>query len=79
MKFKYIGQLPIKDADLVLAGVFKATDVINNGTVFEIPNDNTVLIQRTKGCGYYEEYTEPKKIGKPKKENKQKKEDKKED
>ena len=75
MKFKYTGQLPIKDGDLVLAGIFKAKDVITNGTVFEVPNDNALLIQRTKCSGYYEEYSEPKKIGRPKKDKQEKEED----
>ena len=78
MKFKYIGQLPIKDGDLVLAKIFKPTDVIKNGTVFEVPDDNALLIQRVKLNGYYEEYSEPKKVIKPKKEE-NKKEIKKED
>lgn len=81
MKFKYIGQLPIKNADLVLAGIFKSNEVIMNGTIFEVPNDNPLLIQRLKSGGNYVEYHEPKKmLGKLKSENKKetKKEDKKE-
>ena len=85
MKFKYIGQLPIKSADLVLAKIFKTTDIITNGTVFEVPDDDTILIQRIKCTGYYEEYSEPKKIiaepkkvGRPKKD-KEEKENNKED
>ena len=68
MKFKYIGKSPIKSADLVLAGIFKPHDVIYNGTIFEIPSDNEVLIKRVLCTGYYEEYTAPKKVGRPKKE-----------
>lgn len=78
MKFKYIGQLPIKDGDLVLAKVFKANESIKKGTVFEIPDDNALLIQRVKMSGIYEEYTEPKKVIKPKKELKEVKEEKEE-
>ncbi len=73
MKFKYIGQLPIKSADLVLAKIFKPTDVITKGTVFEVQDDDTLLIQRLKCTGNYEEYTEPKKIGRPKKYKKEEK------
>lgn len=70
MKFKYVGQLPIKDGDLVLAEVFKPTDVITKGTIFDVPDDDISLIQRVKLNGYYEEYNEPKKVGRPKKEDK---------
>ena len=76
MKFKYIGQLPIKDADLVVAGIFKPRDVITEGTVFEVPNNDTLLIQRVKTTGYYVEYKEPVKPVKPKKEQKKEEEDK---
>lgn len=76
MKFKYIGQLPIKDADLVVAGIFKPRDVIKEGTVFEVPNNDTLLIQRVKTTGYYVEYKEPVKPVKPKKEQKKEEEDK---
>jgi len=75
MKFKYIGQLPIKDADLVFAKIFKPNDVIKNGTVFEVPDDNALLIQRIRCAGVYEEYNEPKKIIRPKKETKEEKEE----
>jgi len=75
MKFKYTGQLPIKDGDLVLGKVFKANEVITKGTVFEIPNDNTLLIQRVKMSGIYEEFVEPKKIIRPKKEIKKDKDE----
>ena len=78
MKFKYTGQLPIKSADLVLAKIFKPSEVINKGTVFEVPDNDTLLIQRLKCTGNYEEYVEPKKIGRPKKykkDNEEKEED----
>lgn len=69
MKFIYTGQLPIKDMDLTLAGIFKPNDLIVKGTVFEVPDDNPVLIQRVKLGGSYEPYVEPKKKwSKPKKE-----------
>lgn len=79
MKFEYIGQLPIKDGDLVLAGIFKPTDVIKKGTVFEIPDDNSILIQRVQGSGNYIEYIEPAKIGKPKKDKQEEEIEEKED
>lgn len=60
MKFKYIGSLPIKDSDLVIGKVFKPTDIIVKGTVFEVPDDNKLLIQRVKLSGCYEEYVAPK-------------------
>lgn len=73
MKFIYTGELPIKDVDLTLGGVFKPDEVIFKGTVFEIPDENTVLIQRVKLAGVYEPYTPPKKkVGKPKKQKKEK-------
>ena len=75
MKFKYVGQLPIKDGDLVLAGIFKPADVITSGTVFEVPDKNTLLIQRVLGGGNYIQYTEPKKIQKPKKDKQKEKEE----
>ena len=55
MKFKYTGQLPIKSADLVLKEIFKPSDVIRNGTEFDVPDEEGVLIQRLKVAGYYEE------------------------
>jgi len=74
MKFKYTGQAPIKDVDLVLAGIFKPDEPIVNGTIFEIPNDNKRLIKLVKMMGIYEEYHEPKrKVKKPKKEDKEEK------
>jgi hypothetical protein len=77
MKFKYTGQLPIKDADLVLAGIFKPTDVIKKGDVFEVPDTDALLIQRVSCSGVYEEYVEQKKfVKKDKKEEKEEKEDK---
>lgn len=79
MKFKYIGDLPIKNADLVLAGIFKPIDVIHKGTVFEVPDDNVELISRMKITGNYIEYEEPKKISKSKKKFKKEKKEEKED
>ncbi len=70
MKFKYTGQLPIKDADLVLAGIFTPQEVIKTGDVFEVPDNDTLLIQRLQATGCYEEYKEPVKIAKPEKEDK---------
>ena len=74
MKFIYTGQLPIKDGDLVLAKIFKPSDVITNGTVFEVPEDDPLLIQRVQCNGNYAEYTEPKKVGRPKKDKNEEKE-----
>ena len=80
MKFIYTGQLPIKDMDLTLAGVFKPSDLIVKGTVFEVPDDNKMLIQRVKLGGSYEPYVEPKKkLSKPKKEKQTEKEEIKEE
>ena len=76
MKFRYTGDLPVKDVDLVIGGVFKPTDVIVKGTVFEIPDDNALLIQRAKINGNYEEMPVIKKVGRPKKEKKEDKEEK---
>ena len=76
MKFKYVGQLPMKDGDLVLAKIFSPHDVITKGTIFEVPNDNILLIQRLQCNGNYIEYTEPKKVGRPKKEKKEEKTEK---
>ena len=79
MKFIYTGQLPIKDADLVLAKIFKPNESIKKGAIFEVPDDDILLLQRIKMTGYYEEYIEPKKVGRPKKdklkEDKQEKEE----
>ena len=74
MKFKYIGNMPIKDVDLVLAGVFKPNQVITKGAVFEVPDNDTILIQRVKLNGVYEEVVMPKKVIKPKKLKKETKE-----
>lgn len=71
MEFKYTGQLPIKDVDLTLAGIFKPDEMITNGTIFEVPDENRKLIQRVKISGVYEEYHRPKKIGKPKQKEKE--------
>ena len=76
MRFKYIGNLPIKDVDLVLAGIFTPNQSITKGTEFEVPDKDTLLIQRVKLNGNYEEL--PKKVIKPKKQYKKKKEHKEE-
>ncbi len=78
MKFKYIGDLPIKNVDLVVAGIFKPNDVITKNTIIDIPDDNQLLIQRMRINGNYVECNEPKKVGKPKKEFKKKVEKKEE-
>ena len=65
MKFIYHG-LPAKNVDLVWAGIFKPEDIMVEGTVFEVPDDNVQLINRVKVNGCFEEYVEPK-ISKPKK------------
>lgn len=72
MKFIYHG-LPVKNVDLVWAGIFKPSDIIVDGTIFEIPDDNLQLIQRVKVNGCFEEYKEPKKVIIPKKAKKEKK------
>ena len=77
MKFKYIGDLPIKDVDLVLGGIFTPQQSIVKGTVFEVPDNDTLLIQRVKLNGNYEEL--PKKVVKPKKFKKEKKVEKEKD
>ncbi len=78
MRFKYVGDSPIKDVDLVLGGVFKPNQVITKGTEFEVPDNNALLIQRVKLNGYFKEL--PKKVGRPKKLKKSKeKEEKKEE
>jgi len=74
MKFKYVGQLPIKDADLVFAGIYKPKDIIKNGDVFEVPDDDKLLVQRVSISGVYEP-VEEKKVIKPKKEIKKEKEE----
>lgn len=80
MKFKYTGDLPIKDVDLVLGGVFKPNQSITKGTIFEVPDNDNLLIQRVKLNGHYEEVVQPKvyKPKKVKKENKKKQEEKEE-
>lgn len=75
MKIIYTGQLPIKNAELALAGIFKPNQIIYNGTIFEIPDENKELIEKILLGGNYEEYVEPKKVSRPKKE-KENKEDK---
>ncbi len=75
MKFIYHGQ-PVKNVDLVWAGIFEPSDIIVDGTVFEIPDDNKALIERVQVNGCFEEYVEPKKATKPKSKKKyNKKED----
>lgn len=75
MKIIYTGQLPIKNAELALAGIFKPNHIIYSGEIFEIPDENVELIQKVLLGGNYEEYVAPKKANKPKKE-KENKEDK---
>lgn len=75
MKFRYTGDLPIKDVDLVLGGVFKPNQSITKGTEFEVPDNNALLIQRVKLNGFYEVVpkSKPKKFKKEiKKEEKKK-------
>lgn len=79
MKFKYTGTAPIKDVDLVLAGLFKPNQVITPGTVFEVSDNDTLLIQRVKLNGVYEEVVMPKKVGRPKKLKKSKEKEEKEE
>lgn len=79
MKFKYIGHAPIKDVELVLAGIFKPNQPIVPGTIFEIPDDNKNLIRLIKMMGIYEEYHEPKKVGRPKKKDKEEEKEEKEE
>ena len=76
MKFKYVGHAPIKDVDLVLAGIFNPNQAITPGTIFEIPDNNQNLIRLVKMMGVYEEYFEPikRKVGRPKKEEKKEEE-----
>jgi hypothetical protein len=62
---------------LVYAGIFKPTDSMSNGTIFEVPDDNANLIQRLRCSGNYEEVREFKKITNPKKEKKEKKKEEK--
>lgn len=77
MKIIYTGQLPIKNAELALAGIFKPNQTIYNGTIFEIPDENKELIEKILLGGNYEEYVAPKKaFGKAKKEKEDVKEDK---
>ena len=72
MKFIYHG-LPVKNVDLVWAGIFKPSDIIVDGTIFEVPDENVALIDRVKVNGCFEEYKEPKKVIIPKKHKKEKK------
>ena len=71
MKIIYTGQLPIKNAELALAGIFKANDTIYPGTIFEIPDNNVKLITKILAGGNYSEYVEPKKPIKAKKNKKE--------
>ena len=71
MKFIYTGEMPIKDIDLVLGGVLNPDEPIVKGKVFEVPDDNKLLLQRVKVNGVYEQYNEPKKASKPKKSKKE--------
>lgn len=73
MKFKYTGELPVKDVDLVVGGVFTSQQVIVKGTEFEVPDDHQLLIQRVKLNGNYEEVPTVK-VGKSKKNKKEKEE-----
>lgn len=74
MKIIYTGQLPIKNADLTRVGIFKPSDDIRKGTVFEIPDEKIELIQRVLCGGNYQKYVEPqKKFGKFKKKEKEEK------
>lgn len=76
MKFKWIGGNGFKDLDLAIAGVMKPNEQLFNGSIIEIDDSNTELIERIKVNGNYEVYTEPKKVGRPlKKEKKLKKEE----
>lgn len=72
MKVKYIGQSGVKDLDLVVFKVKKATDMLCNGDIIEIPDDEKELIKRIQFNGNYEVYEEPKKFTKPKKDKKEK-------
>lgn len=76
MKFKYIGQSGVKDLDLVVFKVKTADEIICNGDIIEIPDDETELINRIQFNGNYEVYNEPKKVIRPKKDKKEEKEDK---
>lgn len=79
MKFKYIGQLPIKDVDLVLNRVLNPNSTIYNGQIIEIPDSNEALIERIKISGVYEVYTEPKQVNNKFKKKSKKQDEKKED
>lgn len=80
MKFIYTGEMPIKDIDLVLGGVLNSDEPIVKGKVFEVPDDNKLLLQRVKCNGVYEPYTESKKrITSKKSKKEEEKEDLKEE
>ena len=74
MKFKYTGDAPIKDVDLTLAGIFKPSEPIVKGRIFEVPDENKKLIKRVKLSSCYEPYIEP--IKKVKGKSQKKKEEK---
>jgi hypothetical protein len=78
MKFKWIGGNGFKDIDLVLYKIMTPNQLLVKGTVIDVPDDNTELIQRIKLNANYEEYVEPKKVIKPSLK-KEKKETKKEE
>lgn len=79
MKFIYNGDLPLKDVDLVLGGVFKPDEIIVKGTIFEVPDDNKKLLQRVKLSGVYVSYTAPRKVKSKKSNKKEEKKVKEED
>ncbi len=74
MKFIYTGDAPIKDVDLVLAGIFKPSEPIIKGRVFEVPDNDETLLKRVKLSGCYEPYIEP--VRKVKVKSQKKKEEK---
>lgn len=75
MKFIYTGDAPIKDVDLTLAGIFKPSEPIVKGRVFEVPDEDTRLIKRVKLSGCYEPYIEPVRKVKVKSQKKKEKEE----
>lgn len=77
MKFIYTGDAPIKDVDLVLAGVFKPSEPIIKGRIFEIPDEDKRLLKRVELSGCYEPYIEPIKVKSQKKKKEEKVEEEK--